>query len=75
MANNIRRFPSKVWAKRNTPDLKVEITVFFTDMKIAETNVNFVRYDNADENKSFEQDCNANGFGIKIEFTLCKTTC
>jgi hypothetical protein len=58
---------------KNKSDLKSKIMTLLTDLKIAEINVNYIRCNDSGENKALFEACQAQGYGVKFEFTGPRT--
>jgi hypothetical protein len=58
---------------KNKSDLKSKVMTLLTDLKIAEINVKYIRCDDSGENKALFEACQAQGYGVKFEFSGPKT--
>jgi hypothetical protein len=57
----------------NKSDLKSKVMTLLTDLKIAEINVKYIRWDDSGENKALFEACQAQGYGVKFEFSGPRT--
>jgi hypothetical protein len=58
---------------KNKRDLKSKVMTLLTDLKIAEINVKYIRCDDSGENKALFDACQAQGYGMKFEFSGLRT--
>jgi transposase InsO family protein len=58
---------------KNKSDLKGNIKTLSTNLKIANQNVRFIRYDDAGKNMTIKNDPEIKSFGIKFEFSGPRT--
>jgi hypothetical protein len=58
---------------KNKSELKSKVMTLLTDLKIAETNVKYIRCDDSGENKALFDACQAQGYGVKFEFSGPRT--
>jgi hypothetical protein len=54
---------------KNKSDLKSKVMTLLTDLKIAEINVKYIRCDDSGKNKALFDACQAQGYGVKFEFS------
>jgi hypothetical protein len=58
---------------KHKSDLKSKVMTPLTDLKIAGINVQYIRCDDSGENKSLFEACQAQGYGVKFEFSGPRT--
>jgi hypothetical protein len=58
---------------KNKSDLYSKVMTLLTDLKIAEVNVKYIRCDDSGENKALFEACQAQGYGVKFEFSGPRT--
>jgi transposase InsO family protein len=58
---------------KNKSDLKSKVMTLLTDLKIVENNVNYIRCNDSGENKALFDACQAQGYGVKFEFSGPRT--
>jgi hypothetical protein len=58
---------------KNKSDLKSKVMTLLTDLKISEINVKYIRCDDPGENKALFDACQAQGYGVKFEFSGPRT--
>jgi hypothetical protein len=58
---------------KNKSDLKSKVMSLLTDLKIAKINVKYIRCNDSGENKALFNACQAQGYGVKFEFSGPRT--
>jgi hypothetical protein len=58
---------------KNKSDLKSKVMTLLTDLKIAGINVKYIRCDDFGDNKALFEACQAQGYGVKFEFSVPRT--
>jgi hypothetical protein len=58
---------------KNKSDLKSKVMTLLTDLKIAGINVKYIRCNDSGENKALFDACQAQGYGVKFEFSGPRT--
>jgi hypothetical protein len=58
---------------KNKSGLKSKVMTLSTDLKIAEINVKYIRCDDSGKNKALFEACQAQGYGVKFEFSGART--
>jgi hypothetical protein len=58
---------------KNKTDLKSKVMTLLTDLKISEINVKYIRCNYSGENKTLFETCQAQGYGVKFEFSGPRT--
>jgi hypothetical protein len=58
---------------KNKSDTKSKVMTLLTDLKIEGINVKYIRYDDSGENKALFEAYQAQGYGVKFEFSRPRT--
>jgi hypothetical protein len=58
---------------KNKSDLKSKVMTLLTDLKIVDINVKYIRCNDSGKNKAVFESCQAQGYGVKLEFSGPRT--